>query len=135
MDWLVGLFKKVYDVPYVVQYVGYWGMAAIIFVETGLLVGFFLPGDSLLFTAGLACNPESKLHETVPLSLLTLNFALIPAAIIGDTVGYWIGYRAGIKMYERERTLFFRKDHLLHTKEFYEKHGGATIVIARFVPL
>lgn len=135
MDWLVDLFKKIYNVEYVVQYVGYWGMAAIIFVETGLLVGFFLPGDSLLFTAGLACNPRSNLHEFSHLDLLNLNLLLIPAAIIGDTVGYWIGYRAGKGMYEREKTLFFRKDHLLATKEYYEKHGGATIIIARFVPL
>ena len=74
-------------------------------------------------------------RRVAPFDLLTLNLVLIPAAILGDTVGYWIGYRAGIKMYQREKTLFFRKDHLLKTKEFYEKHGGATIVIARFVPL
>ena len=104
------------------------------FTETGLLVGFFLPGDSLLFTAGLACNPASRLHEIAPLELLMLNLCLIPAAIIGDSMGYWIGKRAGIKLYEREKTLFFRKDHLLKTKEFYEKYGGITIVLARFMP-
>jgi membrane-associated protein len=60
---------------------------------------------------------------------------LVPAAIIGDTVGYWIGRKAGEKLYHREKTLFFRKDHLMHTKAFYEKHGGKTIIIARFVPL
>ncbi len=135
IDWLVSTFKSIYNVTGLVQSIGYWGMAGIIFVETGLLVGFFLPGDSLLFAAGLACNPRSELHKLAPFDLLTLNLALIPAAIIGDTVGYWIGYRAGIKMYEREKTLFFRRDHLLHTKEFYEKYGGRTIVYARFVPL
>ena len=135
MDWLAKFFKQIYDVEGLVQHIGYLGMAAIIFVETGLLVGFFLPGDSLLFTAGLACNPSSALHNVAPFNLFVLNLCLIPAAIIGDTVGYWIGKRAGVKMYEREKTLFFRKDHLLKTKEFYEKHGGVTIVIARFVPL
>lgn len=135
MQWLSELFSKIYNVEALVQNIGYWGMAAIIFVETGLLIGFFLPGDSLLFTAGLACNPVSKLHAFTKFDLLTLNLILVPAAIIGDTVGYWIGYRAGAGMYEREKTLFFRRDHLLHTKDYYEKHGGATIVIARFVPL
>ena len=135
MDWLKELFSKLRHVDQLIAYAGYAGMAGIIFVETGLLVGFFLPGDSLLFTAGLACNPNSKLFELVPLDLLTLNAYLIPAAVIGDTVGYWIGYRAGIGMYNREKTFFFRKDHLMKTKEFYEKHGGYTIVVARFVPL
>lgn len=135
MNFFVSLYHQLKDIENLVQQLGYAGMTAIIFTETGLLVGFFLPGDSLLFTAGLACNPDSAMHAKVPLDLLTLNLCLIPAAIIGDTVGYWIGKRAGIKMYEREKTLFFRKDHLLKTKEFYEKHGGATIVMARFVPL
>jgi len=135
MDWLAKLFNQIYNVKDLIAFVGYPGMAAIIFTETGLLVGFFLPGDSLLFTAGLACNPSSALHELTHLDLLTLNLWLIPAAILGDTVGYWIGYHAGYRLYQREKTLFFRKDHLLKTKEFYEKHGGKTIVIARFVPL
>ncbi|HLX63280.1 MAG TPA: VTT domain-containing protein [Planctomycetota bacterium] len=135
MDWIVKTFNKLYNVKDLIAYVGYPGMAAIIFMETGLLVGFFLPGDSLLFTAGLACNSASEMHKLAPLDIFTLNLFLIPAAILGDTVGYWIGYRAGKGMYEREKTFFFRKDHLLKTKEFYERHGGKTIVIARFVPL
>jgi membrane-associated protein len=69
------------------------------------------------------------------LNIWLLNLILMPAAIVGDTVGYWIGYKAGEAMYKREKTLFFRRDHLLYTKAFYEKHGGKTIVIARFVPL
>src|ERR1043165_8647555 len=135
MEWLWKFFHQIYDIWGLIAYVGYPGMTAIIFIETGLLVGFFLPGDSLLFTAGLACNPASELHAIAPLDLLTLNLCLIPAAIIGDSVGYWIGKRAGVKLYGREKTLFFRKDHLLKTKEFYEKYGGITIVLARFVPL
>jgi len=117
---------------------GYIGMALVVFTETGLLIGFFLPGDSLLFTAGLACSPDNPLTRTMgipPFDLLTLNLWLVPAAIIGDGVGYWIGYKAGEKLYQRERTLFFRRDHLIATKEFYERHGGKTIVIARFVPI
>ncbi|HYF48266.1 MAG TPA: hypothetical protein VEJ63_02610, partial [Planctomycetota bacterium] len=120
----------------ILQY-GYVGMAAVVFTETGLLIGFCLPGDSLLFTAGLACAPENAFSTKFgipPFDLLTLNLWLVPAAIIGDAVGYWIGYKTGEKLYQRERTWFFRRDHLLATKEFYEKHGGKTIVIARFVP-
>jgi membrane-associated protein len=133
MQKIVEWFSQFYNVPLLVQTIGYGGMALIIFVETGLLFGFFLPGDSLLFTAGLACAPDNALG--VKFDLLTLNLILVPAAIIGDTVGYWIGRKAGEKLYHREKTLFFRKDHLMHTKAFYEKHGGKTIIIARFVPL
>jgi membrane-associated protein len=117
---------------------GYGIMALVIFVETGLLVGFFLPGDSLLFSAGLACVPGNQLTGLIGgehLNFVTLNLCLIPAAIIGDTVGYWIGFKAGQKLYAREGSFFFRKDHLLYTKNFYEKHGGKTIVLARFIPL
>ncbi|MCY3021051.1 MAG: VTT domain-containing protein [Planctomycetota bacterium] len=135
MQKLYELFHQIYNVQWIVQTVGYGGLAAIIFAETGLLVGFFLPGDSLLFTAGLACVPGNQLLGEHHMSIWLLNLILIPAAIIGDTVGYWIGYKAGEAMYKREKTFFFRKDHLLYTKAFYEKHGGKTIVLARFVPL
>jgi membrane-associated protein len=110
-------------------------MAAIVFTETGLVFGFFRPGDSLLFTAGLACAPGNTLLGDAHMNIWLLNAILIPAAILGDTVGYWIGYKAGEGMYTREKTLFFRRDHLLYTKAFYERHGGKTIVIARFVPI
>ena len=113
---------------------GYWAMALVIFLETGLLV-FCLPGDSLLFLAGLACVPKNSFLQGSNLDLLTLNLWLVPAAIIGDTVGYWIGYKIGDKLYQREKTWWFQKDHLLTTKEFYEKHGGKTIVLARFAPI
>ena len=135
MDDFVAIFKKLYNVQWLVSTVGYSGMALIIFVETGLLFGFFLPGDSLLFIAGFACAPDNALLHDKHLSIIWLNLILIPAAILGDTVGYWIGFKTGISLYAREKTLFFRRDHLLKTKAFYEKHGGKTIVIARFVPL
>ena len=135
MHKLIEWFSKLYDVKLLVTTIGYSGMAGIIFAETGLLVGFFLPGDSLLFTAGLACAPGNQLLGDNHLNIWLLNLFLIPAAIIGDTVGYWIGYKAGEALYRREKTLFFRRDHLLYTKAFYEKHGGKTIILARFVPL
>lgn len=101
----------------------------IVFTETGLLIGFFLPGDSLLILTGLVCANE-QCEWSLPLLLVTLS----ASAIIGDTVGYWIGYQSGPKIFNREKSLFFHKDHLLKAKAFYEKHGGKTIILARFVP-
>lgn len=139
---MAGWFKHLYDVPGLLQHLVSMGpvwahlmLGLIVFTETGLMVGFFLPGDSLLFTAGLACAPGNALLGETHLNFLALNATLVPAAIIGDTVGYWIGRKAGVPLYRREKTLFFRRDHLLATRDFYERHGGKTIVIARFVPL
>jgi membrane-associated protein len=100
----------------------------IVFVETGLLVGFCLPGDSLLVTAGLVC---SQAGWSLPLLLLTLCVS----AVVGDSVGYYIGYRTGPRIFSRENSLLFHKDHLLKAQQFYERHGGKTIVLARFMPV
>jgi membrane-associated protein len=99
----------------------------IVFTETGLLIGFFLPGDSLLVTAGLVAWSAGW---NVPLLLGTL----CAAAIVGDSVGYTIGYRSGPRIFNREQSWLFRKDHLLAAQAFYEKHGGKTVVLARFMP-
>jgi membrane-associated protein len=127
------------DLTNIIVQHGYWLMALVVFTETGLLIGFFLPGDTLMFVAGMVCVPENPLSKELlggqSLDLLTVNLWLIPAAILGDTVGYWIGYKLGAPLYSREKTLFFRKDHLLITREFYEQHGGKTIVLARFAPI
>jgi membrane-associated protein len=100
----------------------------IIFTETGLLIGFFLPGDSLLVTAGIVCWGSGW---NLPLLLFTLSLS----AIVGDTIGYAIGYNTGPKIFNREKSWFFNKDHLLKAQEFYEKHGGKTIILARFMPI
>jgi len=100
----------------------------IVFVETGLLVGFFLPGDSLLVTAGLVCAGASW-------SLPLLLFTLCLAAILGDSVGYTIGWKTGPKIFCREKSFFFHKDHLLKAQDFYQRHGGKTIILARFMPI
>lgn len=107
---------------------GYLGLALIVFAETGLLAGFFLPGDSLLVTAGLVASWGR-------LDYLTLNALLICCAIAGDTAGYWIGYYTGPRIFKKEDSFFFRKSHLERTHRFFEKHGGKTIVLARFVPI
>lgn len=102
----------------------------IVFVETGLLIGFFLPGDSLLVTAGLiASHPDCAWN--LPLLLATVSLS----AIVGDTVGYSIGYKSGPRIFNREKSLFFNRDHLVAAQAFYEKHGGKTIILARFMPI
>jgi membrane-associated protein len=109
-----------------------WGglalLVAIVFAETGLLVGFFLPGDSLLVTAGFVAA------TTEVLDLWQVLIALSAAAIIGDSTGYAIGRRAGAALYNRPRTRFFHRDRLLATKAFYDRYGGITIIAARFLP-
>ena len=110
-----------------VMWAGYVGLILIIFAETGLLVGFFFPGDSLLVTAGL-------LASIGDFNIIYLNLFLIPAAILGNSAGYWIGYKSGPKLFKREQSLLFRKDYLIKTQQFYEKHGGFTIFISRFMP-
>src|SRR5919198_2602945 len=109
-------------------WLGYGVLFAIVFAETGLLVGFFLPGDSLLFTAGVVAG-------TGALDIWWLNVLLIVAAVAGDSVGYAIGRRLGPRVFTREKSLLFNPAHVERTRHFYERHGPKTIVIARFVPI
>ena len=100
----------------------------VIFTETGLLIGFFLPGDSLLVSVGIvAWNSDWSI------SLLMIILSI--AAIIGDSVGYWIGLKSGPRIFSKEKSFFFRKDHLLAAQAFYDRHGGKTIILARFMPI
>jgi membrane-associated protein len=117
------LGKPQYAIP------AFIALNVIVFVETGLLIGFFLPGDSLLVITGLICA-NHDCQWNLPLLLATLS----ASAIAGDTVGYWIGYTSGPKIFSREKSFFFAKDHLLKAQQFYETHGGKTIILARFVP-
>jgi len=134
-EWLGAAWTVVYDIARgtyslddLVRWGGYVILVAIVFTETGLLVGFFLPGDSLLITAGLVA-------ATGALDIWWLNGLLIVAAVVGDSVGYAIGYRAGPRIFTREQSLLFRPSHVERTRRFYERHGAKTIVIARFVPI
>ena len=115
---------------------GLIGLLLIIFAETGLLIGFFLPGDSLLVTAGVfvQANLMNPFGLDPFANLLVMNVTLMAMAIIGDAVGFSIGYQAGPMIFNRKQSFFFRKDHLLATQAFYEKHGGKTIILARFMP-
>ena len=128
MEWLWDLVHRIYDVEALVRIGGLMALIAIVFVETGLFVGFFLPGDSLLVTAGLFAARGD-------LGLWSIFLFVSLAAIVGDTVGYTIGARTGPKIFTRENSLLFHKKHLITTKEFYDRCGGVTIIIARFMPI
>lgn len=107
---------------------GLFAVTLIVFCETGMLAGFFLPGDSLLVTAGLVASQGQ-------FSFLALNGLLMLAAIIGDSTGYLIGYWVGPRLFKREDSFFFKKKHLERTHQFFEKYGGKTIILARFIPI
>lgn len=128
MDFLKDLIPALPSIREIIQWGGVIAIVAIVFAETGLLIGFFLPGDSLLVTAGVfAANGDLS---------LPLLLTLVPAAaILGDAVGYTIGKRAGAALYNRPDSRLFRRKHLQQAHAFYEKYGGKTIVLARFVPI
>lgn len=136
MDLLREFFTRLRDLEALLTWGGYPALMAIIFAETGLLIGFFLPGDSLLVTAGVLVHQKQINPMGLPTftNLLVMNCVLAVMAIVGDTIGYSIGYKAGPKLFTREQSLFFRKDYLVATQGFYERHGGKTIVLARFMP-
>ena len=128
LEFLRDLARGAYSLDSLIQWGGYGVLFAIVFAETGLLVGFFLPGDSLLITAGL-------LAANGTLNIWWLNALLIVAAVVGDSVGYAIGRRLGPRLFTRQKSLLFNPAHVERTRRFYEKYGAKTIVIARFVPI
>lgn len=115
-----------------VDSLGFWGghlaIWAIVFAESGLLIGFFLPGDSLLFAAGLLASAGK-------LNIFALIIGCFICAVVGDNVGYATGKRFGPKLFSKEDSLFFHKNHITKAQNFYEKHGTKTIVLARFMPV
>ncbi len=113
-----------------VEAIGLFGVYAVTFAESGLLVGFFLPGDSLLFTAGFLASPALGLLNIWPLVLGTWV-----AAVLGDNVGYEFGKRVGKGLFTKEKSLFFNPNNVLKAQAFYEKHGGKAITLARFMPI
>ena len=128
MDSIRHAFQFLTDVKGLVQWGGTVMVCVIVFVETGLFVGFFLPGDSLLVTAGVFAY-MGHLQLGWLLTLVAL------CAVAGDQLGYFIGRRAGQALYRRQDSFFFRRKHLDQAHEFYETHGGKTVVLARFVPI
>lgn len=115
-------------VDFIIQY-SWIGVALIVFAESGLLIGFFLPGDTLLFTTGLLVQAEK-----IAIDINVLVLILFAAAVLGDSVGYAFGHRVGRKLYDRPNSRLFKKTHLEAAERFYAKHGSKTIVLARFIP-
>jgi len=113
---------------FVAGWLGYALLFGIVFSETGLLVGFFLPGDSLLFTVGVVAGAGN-------LNIFIVNLVLMVAAMIGDSTGYLIGRNTGPRIFNRPNSRLFKREHLMRTQHFYERHGGKTIIYARFVPI
>jgi membrane-associated protein len=132
----IGFLKSLYNAERLLELVrmllasplGLAGLFAIVFAETGLLVGFFLPGDSLLFSVGVASGSAG-------LNVYMLAGMLMCAAILGDNIGYALGYHAGPHIFSRPRSRFFHPDHLQRTRDFYGKYGARALVYARFVPI
>jgi membrane-associated protein len=117
-----------HDLPGLIKSVGYLGVWGIIFAESGLFIGFFLPGDSLLFTAGFVASQGF-------LNIWVLIFGSFVCAVLGDNVGYATGYKFGRRLFEREDSWLFQQKNLVKTQEFYEKHGKQALVLARFTPI
>lgn len=116
------------DLPILIQTIGYLGVFVIIFVESGLFFGFFLPGDTLLFTAGLLAS-QGYFNVAILILLVTL------AAVLGDQIGYLFGRKIGPKIFNRDDSFFFKKRYLTDAENFYKKHGKKAVVLARFIPV
>jgi len=123
MDFILNI-----DLPILIHTIGYLGIFFIIFAESGLFFGFFLPGDTLLFTAGLLA---SQGYFNITLLVLLVTFG----AILGDQVGYWFGVKIGPKIFIRDESFFFKKRYIADAENFYKKHGKKAIVLARFIPV
>lgn len=119
-----------HDIKSFVELIGVFGVYAVVFSESGLLIGFFLPGDSLLFTAGLLSSSAFGFFN-----IWTLAIGANIAAVVGDNVGYEFGKRAGSRLFRRKESLLFNPDNVIKAQEFYEKHGGKAVALARFMPI
>ncbi len=117
-----------FDLLSVIKSLGYFGVWAVVFAESGLLVGFFLPGDSLLFSAGFLASQNY-------LNIAVLIFGCFVCAVLGDNVGYATGHRFGRRLFQREDSWLFHKKHLITTQNFYEQHGRKALILARFLPV
>jgi membrane-associated protein len=130
MEGIYDFLKELVNPESIIKYGGLYLLLFVVFAETGLFVGFFLPGDSLLFTAGLLCSTEILLIHPALLVLLILI-----AAVAGNMVGYSFGKRVGVLLFKRESGFFFRHEHLVIANEFYKKYGKKTIILSRFLPI
>jgi membrane-associated protein len=135
MESILELFKHLTNADWITQHGGLYLVALIVFAETGLFVGFFLPGDSLLFVTGLIIAQSASPFDLAALNLPYWIVLITVAGIIGNLVGYWFGKKTGPILFERKDTWLFKRKHLIQAKEFYEKKGGSAIILARFIPI
>ena len=119
---------ELFDLESIITTAGYLGIFGIVFAESGLFIGFFLPGDSLLFTAGVLASQGY-------LNIMTLVVISFVGAVLGDSFGYYFGTRVGPKIFTREDSLLFHREHINRAQRFYEQHGAITLVLARFMPI
>lgn len=122
------LFSFHADLIETIKTLGYFGVSFVVFTESGLFFGFFLPGDSLLFTAGILASQGF-------FNMYTLSVLLTVSAIVGDSVGYWFGYKIGPTLFSREDSLFFHKKHIVKAETFYKKYGAKAVILGRFIPI
>jgi len=133
MDQIIELFKHLINPQWIIEHGGIYLLLLIIFAETGLFIGFFLPGDSLLFVAGIYGELLSESFFDMPFGVVMLAIAL--AGVLGNMVGFWFGRKSGPLLFSRKDTLLFKKKYLYQAKEFYDKYGGGAIFLARFLPI
>ena len=125
--------KTITDPQSIIQYGGLWLLLFVVFAETGLLIGFFLPGDNLILLAGILCKSKPELLNV---GFFPLVILMMVAAVTGNMFGYYFGKKAGERIYQRKETWFFKKKHLETTNKYYERYGGnATLILARFLPI
>lgn len=132
MQSVIEFLKQLTDPQSIIAYGGLALLLFVVFAETGLLIGFFLPGDSLIFISGMICVSKPEL---LGVNLISLILLLCTAAILGNIVGYWFGYKVGPPLFERKDSLIFKKRYLEVTRDFYNKNGGKTLIIGRFLPI
>lgn len=129
---MLDFLKQLTDPESIIKYGGFGLLLFVIFAETGLLIGFFLPGDNLIFIAGLLCATKPELmNVSFPVALT----GMMSAAIVGNVFGFWFGKKSGEKLYSRKDSFLFKKKHVDITKAYYDKHGGKTLVLGRFLPI
>lgn len=129
---IIEFLKQLTDPESIIQYGGLALLLFVVFAETGLLIGFFLPGDSLIFISGMICVSKPEL---LGVNIFVLVISLSIAAIVGNMAGYWFGYKVGPPLFSRKDSLIFKKKYLTITQNFYNKNGGKTLILGRFLPI
>ncbi|GAB4448819.1 MAG: VTT domain-containing protein [Bacteroidia bacterium] len=130
---MIEFLKTLTDPESIIRYGGLWLLLFVIFAETGLFFGFFLPGDNLILIAGIISATHPEWFMNLPFPVVAL--LMILAAILGNSAGYWFGQKLGHRIFEKEDTLFFKKKHLVQTRIFYDKYGSLTLIAGRFIPI